>query len=425
MISLDAEMSAPGRPHSIGDQIVSTKLYSTPGAYHKLFDQVRRESPVVWVEPEGFAPFWVVSKHADIQEVELAKDIFINAPRSMLRSRAVEDQVRAATGGRPLLLRHLANMDGEVHMNHRLLTQGWFMPNRLKALDGALRGYAREYIDTALANGGECDFVRDVASWYPLRVIMHILGVPESDEPLMLRLTQQIFGPDDPDVKTETNTDVVATVRSFFDYFRNLTAERRQSPRDDIATIIAQAQIDGQPIGELEALSYYILVATAGHDTTSSTLAGGLLALIQHPDQLARLRDQPELFGGAIEEMLRWVSPVTHFFRTSTQDYELRGRQIRAGESLMMCYPSANRDEDVFEDPYRFDITRSAGRQLTFGFGPHVCLGQHLAKLELRVFFEELLRQIESVELIDEPKWVESNFVGGLKRLPVRFSVAT
>jgi cytochrome P450 len=171
-------------------------------------------------------------------------------------------------------------------------------------------------------------------------------------------------------------------------------------------------------------LSYYILAATAGHDTTSSTTAGGLLALIQHPDQLAKLRADLSLLPTAIDEILRWVSPVSHFFRTATQDYELRGVQIKKGDSLMMCYPSANRDEEVFEDPFRFDIARKGAKHIAFGYGPHLCVGQHLAKMEIRIFYEELLSRVEHFELAGEPKWVETNFVGGLKRLPIRFRPA-
>lgn len=416
--SIAAEHSP--RAVTMGSAIVDEALYTTPGAYHALMTDLRDNDPVCWAEPDEYAPFWIVSRHADIQEVELAKDVFVNGPRSLLRRRTLDAQIEKLTGGRPFLLNTLVNMDGAEHMGHRKLTQAWFMPGRLKAIEGALRGYARTYVDRMLASGGECDFMRDVASWYPLRTVMHILGVPEEDEPRMLQLTQQMFGPDDPDIRTE-KVDVISTVQDFFDYFGALIERRKAEPADDVATIIANAEIAGEPIGRQEALSYFILVATAGHDTTSSTIAGGLLALIENPDQLAKLTADMSLLPNATDEMVRWVSPVTHFFRTATQDYQLRGRIISAGQSLMMCYPSANRDAEVFEQPFRFDVTRKPGRHLAFGYGPHVCLGQHLAKLELRIFFEELLSRVEGFELAGEPAWVRSNFVGGLKRLPIRF----
>lgn len=408
------------RPAAIGNAIVDEGLYAAPEAYHALLTELRETDPVCWAEPDEYSPFWIVSRHADIQEVELAKDVFVNAPRSLLRRKALDAQIEKLTGGRPFLLNSLVNMDGAEHSGHRKLTQAWFMPGRLKAIETALRGYAATYVDRMLATGGACDFMRDVASWYPLRTIMHILGVPAEDEPRMLQLTQQIFGPDDPDIRTE-KVDIVATVQGFFDYFGALIDRRKVKPADDIATIIANAEVAGEPIGRQEALSYFILIATAGHDTTSSTIAGGLLALIENPDQLAALQADPGLLSTAVDEMVRWVSPVTHFFRTAKQDYELRGKRIAAGQSLMMCYPSANRDAEVFEEPFRFDITRKPGRHLAFGYGPHVCLGQHLAKMEIRIFFEELLGRVEAFSLAGEPAWVRSNFVGGLKRLPIRF----
>src|SRR5258708_84644 len=253
--------------------------------------------------------------------------------------------------------------------SHPLETQP--PPNRQK-VEGRVAALARGFVGRMAGLDGECDFVRDVANWYPLRVIMTILGVPAEDEPLMLRLTQELLGSSDPEMKRSGARR--GTYQDFFDYFARVTADRRRTPRDDVATVIANAEIDGKPIGEREAMSYYVVIATAGHDTTSSTTAGGLLALLQHPDALARLRAEPSLLPTAVEEMVRWVSPVKHFFRTATEDYVLRGQNIKAGDSLMMCYPSGNRDEEVFSDPFRFQIDRSPNRHLAFAFGPHLFL---------------------------------------------------
>lgn len=406
---------------SIDDAIVSAATYSHPERSDALFAELRATAPVRWTEPEGFRPFWTVSKHEDIKTVEGDSECFANAPRLVLRPIALEEQVKALTGGRTLLLRNLVNLDGGEHRALRLLTQAWFMPPRLKALEADLRGLAREHMDLLADRGGACDFIQDIASWYPLRVIMSILGLPASDEQRMLKLTQHIFGPDDPDVKVDPSVNVVTTVDEFSAYFAALTQARRAQPTDDVASLIANAVIDGEPIGDLEALSYYILIATAGHDTTSSTTAGGLLALIQNPEQMRRLRADPALLPRAIDEMVRWVTPVKHFFRTAMEDCELRGQRIRKGDSLLMCYASANRDEEVFEQPFRFDIKRAANRHLAFGYGPHLCLGQHLAKMEIRVFFEELLSRFDDFELAGEPAWVASNFVSGLKRMPIRY----
>jgi cytochrome P450 len=294
---------------AIDEAIVSADTYAQPGRYDALFETLRRDDPIHWTAPAGHRPFWTVSKYQDIRAVEGNPALFVNAPRLILRPIEVEERIRALTGGRSLLLRNLVNLDGEEHQVLRLLTQAWFMPPRLRALEDDLRDLARQHMDILAGQGGSCDFVHDVASWYPLRVIMRILGLPSRDEGKMLKLTQDVFGPDDPDVKTDPSVNVVSTVEEYRSYFGALTAARRAEPTDDLASLIANATFEGKPIGDLEALSYYIIVATAGHDTTSSTIAGGLLALIENPDQMRLLRDEPALLPGAIDEMLRWVTP--------------------------------------------------------------------------------------------------------------------
>lgn len=405
------------------EAIVNPATYANPASCDALFTRLRSQDPVHWTEPRGYRPFWSVSKFADIQEVERNASVFLNAPRMLLRTIALEEQVRVITGGSALMLRDIVHMDGQEHFAHRRLTQAWFMPARLKVLEGDLRLLARQFIERMVAEGPSCDFVQDVAVWYPLRVIMRILGIPPEDEAMLLVLTRDIFGPDDPDLRRGPKPDLAATIKEFTDYFTELTEDRRRNPSDDIATLLSTAEINGQPIGTLELMSYYIIIATAGHDTTSSTIAGGLLALLENPEEMARLRACPSLLAsGGIDEMVRWVSPVKHFFRTAADDYELRGRNIRAGDSLLMCYPSANRDEEAFAEPFRFDLARPPSRHLGFGYGPHLCLGQHLAKLEIRVFFEELLKRVDDLELNGEPAWIASNFVSGLKHLPIRFT---
>ena len=414
-----------GLVHALDQAIVAPETYAHPDHYDALFRTLRQDDPVHWTAPSGFHPFWTVSKYEDVQYVESKSNIFLNAPRLILRSIQDEEKVKAQTGGRPFLMRNLVNMDAPDHHIYRRLTHTWFSPVRLKALENDLHGLAREFVDRMLEKGEMCDFASDIAVWYPLRVIMRILGVPQSDEARMLKLTQEIFGAEDPEMRrTQATSDVMATVGELFDYFRALTADRRRKPTDDVASVIANAEINGQPIGDLEALSYYIIVATAGHDTTSSTTAGGLLALAQNPEEMAKLRQDPSLLPSAIDEMIRWVSPVKHFFRTADEDHELRGNKIRAGDSLMMCYPSANRDEDVFEAPFEFRIERSPNRHIAFGYGPHLCLGQHLARMEIRIFFEELLPRLSDITLAGEPKWIASNFVSGLKHFPIRYRAA-
>jgi len=409
-------------PSTIDDAIVSPATYADPAASDALFRLLRRDDPVRWTTPDGFRPFWTISRYADVRDIEGQGELFINAPRLVLRPIALEQEVQKLTGGRSLLLRNLVNMDGPEHRTYRMLTQGWFAGPRLKALEAEVRALARESVAELGAGPGEREFVQEVAAWFPLKVITRILGLPREDLPRMLRLTQQIFGPDDPDVRTDPGANVVSTVDEFTDYFTALTAAKRAQPADDLASLIANAVIDGTPIGALEAQSYYILIATAGHDTTSSTIAGGLLALAERPEQYRRLRADPALLPSAVDEMIRWVTPVKHFFRTAARDAEVAGVRIGEGQHLLLSYASANRDEAAFDDPFVFDVARHPNRHLAFGYGPHVCLGQHLAKLEIRIFFEELLRRFERLELAGPPAWVRSNFVSGLKRLPLRYA---
>jgi cytochrome P450 len=282
-----------------------------------------------------------------------------------------------------------------------------------------------------IAKDGRCDFVADVALGYPLRVIMEILGVPEHDEPRMLRLTQELFGSQDPDkarIREQLTAEQIAfmlhaVINDFSTYFRGITEDRRRHPRDDLATVIANAKINGVHLPEHDAASYYIIVATAGHDTTSSSIAGAIWALAEHPKQFALLKSSPELIPGLVDEAIRWMSPVKHFMRSATADTELGGRAIAKGDWLMLCYASANRDEDVFEEPYRFRCDRKPNRHIAFGYGAHLCLGQYLAKLEMRVLFEELLPRLKSISLDGEPVMTQAVFVNGPKRLPIKFEL--
>jgi hypothetical protein len=374
-----------------------------------------------WLEPEGFDPFWNVTRYDDIKEIEGKKRIFINDPRPTLGPKGSQELVEQLTG-RKHLVRSLVQMDDPDHSAYRALTQSWFMGNNLRKLQGRVDELAAMYVDRLAEFGGECDFVKDVAIWYPLRVIMTILGVPEKDEALMLKLTQELFGSQDPDNQRSFEPeDFFQVIADFEAYFAELTRSRRAHPTEDVATVIANARIDGKPIPEAETNGYYMIVATAGHDTTSASTAGGLLALIENPEELAKLRADPAgLMPTAIDEMIRWVSPVRHFMRTATEDYELRGKTIRTGESAILWYPSANRDEEIFDAPFEFRVDRKA-KQLAFGFGAHVCLGQHLARMEMSALYRELLSRVEFVELAGEPKYVQSTFVGGLKSLPIRY----
>lgn len=417
---------------AVADQIVDPAVYADQARLDDAFARLRREDPVAWCEPQNFRPFWALTKHADIMEVSRQNTVFTNGEREMLSLKDIERQVYADLGG-PHLLKTLVQLDDPLHYKLRHLTQEWFMPQNVKQRSEAVQAIAREFVDRMEDMGGACDFQQDIALHYPLRVIMQILGVPEADEPMMLKLTQEIFGAADEDLMRDKSLiqsedaaagveSIQQTLAAFFMYFSNITKDRRQTPRDDVSTVIANGQIDGAPIGDLEAMSYYVIVAAAGHDTTSASTGGGVLAMLQSPDQLSKMTGDPKgLSKTAVDEAIRWTTPVKHFMRTAQADYELRGRMVLEGESLLLCYPSANRDEDVFEAPYEFRVDRSPNRIASFGYGGHMCLGMHLARLEMQALYEELFSRIKTIELDGEPSFIKANFVGGPKSIPVRY----
>jgi len=409
---------------AIDNALVNPASWADEHWVHDQFAWLRRNDPLRYLQPEGFEPFWSITRYTDIKEVEQHKRIFINDPRPTLAPAGMTEFIAQMTG-RKHLVRSLVQMDDPDHSAYRMLTQGWFMGTNLRKLQSKVDELAETYVERLAEFGGECDFVKDLAIWYPLRVIMSIFGVPEEDEPLMLKLTQELFGSSDPDSQRSFEPqDFMQVVYDFESYFADLTRQRREAPRDDVATVIANAQIDGKPIPDLEANGYYMIIATAGHDTTSSTTAGGLLALLDNPDQMEQLRANPEqLMPTAVDEMIRWVSPVRHFMRTATEDYQLRDKTIRAGESAILWYPSANRDEEIFNAPGEFRVDRKDAKQLAFGFGAHVCLGQHLARMEISALYRKLLERVTDIELTGTPQYTQSSFVGGLKSLPIRYKL--
>lgn len=414
----------------VANSLVNPRAYAELKALLANFAWLRAHDPVARIETENFDPFWAITKHADIMQVGRDKALFANGVRqTILADRAGAKRVAELTGG-PHLIRTLVHMDDPDHLKYRQLTQSWFMPGQLKRLEPRIRVLAREAVADMAARGGTCDFANDVAALYPLRVIMLILGLPPEDEPRMLKLTQELFGNQDADMArgeaglsdpTQAAQQLFEVFMDFSEYFAKVTADRRVNPRDDVSTVIANGLIDGEAISEFEAMSYYTIIAAAGHDTTSSSTAGAVWALCDHPAEFAKLKADPSLTPGLVEEAVRWITPVKHFMRSATADTELRGRRIAEGDWLMLCYLSGNRDEEVFEDPEVFRVDRDPNRHLGFGYGPHLCLGQHMAKLEMRILFEELLPRLESIEFDGEPTRTAANFVSGPKTLPVRF----
>jgi cytochrome P450 len=298
-----------------------------------------------------------------------------------------------------------------------------FTPRMVALLEPSIRETTTHILD-AVAARGECDFVTDVAAQLPLAVICTIIGAPHEDWPLLFDLTNQGLGADDPEYQSEgrdRRETAEHSRKEMFKYFARIVEERRKERQDDLVTLLTEAELDGEALTEKEILYFCQLLVLAGNETTRNAISGGLLALLEHPEEMARLRANPVLLPIAIEEMLRWTSPVAHMVRTATRDVEIRGQQIKAGERVLMWYPSANRDEEVFAEPYRFDIGRTPNDHLAFGFGEHFCLGTGLARLEIRVMFEELLARWTDIELAGEVQRLRSAFLTGIKHMPVRF----
>ena len=404
----------------------AAKALATPLAYtdevalHAKLTHLRENAPVSWVDVPPYRPFWAITKHADIMEIERENDLFTNDPRPLLAIAEADDALRrdmeAGTG-----LRTLIHMDDPHHRDMRKIGVDWFRPKAMRALKARCDELAKEYVDKMAAQGGVFDFATEIAVNYPLYIILSMLGLPDSDFPRMLKLTQEMFGGNDEEFQRGGDVeDMMAVLLDFFNYFMALTQSRREHPTEDLASAIANARINGEPLSDMDTLSYYVIVASAGHDTTSAATAGGLLALLQNPDQLARLQADMSLMPTAVEEIIRWVVPVKEFMRTAQADTEVRGVPIAKGESVLLSYVSANRDEDVFTDPMRFDVGRDPNKHLSFGHGVHFCLGAALARTEINSFFSELVPRIVSIELAGEPELMATTFVGGLKHLPIR-----
>ncbi len=426
--------SRPKMASADAEALVSPTAYGNWDAILDVFARLRSDAPIALAEVNGYRPFWAITRHADIMKISKDNATFLNGPTSpVLAPIMAEMFVAHLTGGSPHLVKSLVQMDAPEHPKYRRLTQEWFMPANLRTIEANIRIIAKNTVDKMVAMDGACDFARDVAAEYPLHVVMELLGVPAEEEPLMLKLTQELFGGQDPELNRarsvamspEELTKMTAqTVEDFNNYFGAMARDRRANPRNDLATIIATGLIDGEPIPDYESAGYYTIVATAGHDTTSASTSGAMWALAQDPEQFARIKADRSLLPGLIEEAIRWTTPVQHFMRTVTVDTEVGGVAMKAGDWLMLCYISGNYDESVFDHPERFDASRSPNRHCSFGSGAHQCLGLHLARLEMKILFEELLDRIESVELAGEPKRTQSTFVGGPKTLPLKFTAA-
>jgi len=400
--------------------IVGPDTYAEQGQPLEAWRRLREASPIRWFDLPGGVGFWAVTKRADIVWLSKQPERFINGPRLAI----VEEG--APVEGERTFVRQLLNMDPPDHGLYRRAASGFFTPRATRRRKAEIERLATDLLDEMAGDGElrEGDFVNDFAAPLTLRVLADMLGVPREDWRQMFRWTNQVAGASDPEYvdTSQPGTQGFESARNeLFGYFGKLAQERLADPRDDIVSVLAHAKIHGKPMPPLELLSYFFLLVVAGNETTRNAASGGLLALIQNPAQLARLRADPGLADGAVEEIVRFTSPVNQFCRTAVEDLELRGQQIRAGDSFCLFYGSANRDEDVFEAPDEFRVERRPNPHLGFGIGEHFCLGASLARLELRVIFRALAERLEHVELAGPVDRMRSSFLVGAKRMPIRY----
>jgi cholest-4-en-3-one 26-monooxygenase len=400
--------------------IISEQAYADGGYPHEAWALLRREDPIHWYERPGVIPFWAVTRLDDIVRISKNPQVFQNAPRMAVFPELETGEEDA------FFARHLLNMDPPEHAKYRRVVSSHFTPRAVQRLHASVHEITAELLDEMAGDGSlrEDDFVRLFSARLPLAVLADLLGVPREDWELMFRWSNEVIGSTDPDYQVEGETAEETGERArlaLFQYYAAMVEERRKQPREDIVSVLANARLDGEYIPPFELLSYLFVLVIAGNETTRNATTGGMLALLQHPAELERLRRDPGLVDKAVEEVVRWTSPVIQFCRTPNQDVEVGGKTIRAGQNMTRFYPSANRDESVFDQPFEFRIDRDPNPHVAFGIGEHVCLGANLARLELRSAFRQLLPRLEHVELAGAPSRRRSSFVGGIKRMPIRY----
>jgi cytochrome P450 len=379
----------------------------------ETFRRLRAEAPVFF-HPERDGPgFWVVSKYADVRSVSLDQATFSSWKRGIMIREMPLDREEAQR-------QFLTGMEPGRHGKHRRLVSGTFAPKVIRALEPRLRAVVTRTLDT-IGPRGACDFVTEVACELPVIAICELLGVPVEDRAKIVAWSNAMVGLDDPEYADNPEEGPMAAMQLAM-YANELAERRRLEPRDDIVTELLRAEVDGEQLSQAEFNAFVLILAVAGNETTRNLIAAGLWLLCEHPEERARVQADLAILPTAIDEMLRYHPPVLNFRRTAMRDVELRGEQIREGDKVSVWYPSANRDEEVFPDPDRFDVGRTPNDHLSFGFGPHYCLGAALAHLEARVMFEELFQRLPDIALAGPPVRLRANHIHGIKHLPVRFT---
>lgn len=380
----------------------------------EMFRTLRLQAPV-YFHPEPHGPgFWALTKYDDVLTVSRDSSAFSSYRGGWLIDDSPPDELENM---RLLMI----SKDPPEHTKLRNIVNKGFTPRMVARLEERIRGVCEELVEKAVAKG-ECDFVTTVAAELPLQVIVEMLGVPQADRHKVFDWSNRLIGFDDPEYQT-SHEDAQVVSAEMYAYANQLALERKAHPSEDLISILVEAEVDGHRLTELEFDLFFILLTVAGNETTRNSISGGMLAMIENPGELDRLIADPSLGPTATEEVIRWVSPVMYFRRTATKDVELRGQLVRRGQKVAMYYGSANRDEEAFAEPDRFDVGRHPNEHVAFGGGgTHFCLGANLARLEIRVLFEELVKRVSGAELTGPVRRLRSNFINGIKEMPVRFS---
>ncbi len=400
-------------------ELVDSERCARDGYPHELWTRLRAEDPVAYVAPPGYEPFWAITKHADVLEISKQPLRFSSAQGITLRPAGVVFPPSEM----------IVMLDPPRHGPVRRVANGRFTPRAVRGQRDDIERIALEILDDAAPAGasGELDFVERIAAPFPLAVIAWVLGVPSDDWGLLFRWTNEVIGKEDPEYRLPGETPAKTSRRArgeLHAYFRSLIEQRRSDLQDDLVSELIRGEVDGLPLTEEQLVSYCELLVEAGNETTRNAVSGGLLAFCEHRGEWEKLRSQPELLSDAMEEILRWVSPISHFTRTATEDCEVRGVKIDAGQQVALYFASANRDEVVFEDPFTFRVDRRPNPHLAFGFGEHFCMGAHVARVELETIFRHLLGRLEEFDVSGTVERLSSIINGSIKHLPLRYRMA-
>ena len=397
--------------------LVDPKRFALGGYPHHVWTQLRAEAPVAYIEPPGYPPFWAVTKHADVQYAASQPQLFSSAQGITLDMDLTGIEMPAEM---------IVYLDPPQHGPMRQVANKKFLRSAVRARSEEIERIAADLVDQASTGGEirECDFVDTFAAPFPVAVISWVLGVPPSDWEHHFRWTNEIIGKDDPEYRLPGESPEQTSLRArgeLHRYFKQMVAQRREDPQDDLVTQLVQSEVNGMPLTQKQLVTYCELLVEAGNQTTRDAISGGMQAFCEFPDQWERLRSHPEFLPNAVEEILRWVTPISYFSRTATEDCELHGQQIRAGDKVALYWASANRDEEVFDDPFEFRIDRQPGQPVVFGFGPHLCMGAHVARAELMAMFGLLITRMEFFEQSGPLERLNSSVNGAIKHLPIRY----